>query len=217
MSLARLLTLGRSLVAGEDRTNRYRLSRQRLLPTFGAGGNPFTPHTVSDSDVAPPAPAPRPALAAKVAVPPAVAPEPGPAVAPIEPREPREVVPAPAPAPAEAPTVAALPAAPRAASSPQRSQPGWLTRLNPFAVSRSGGTPARTAAGPRPTQGELSLDQVRVVRNDLSDGDEDGVPDRAARPVRLAAQPAAAEPEVEEATVNRLNRSFKRAEQVSLL
>lgn len=96
-------------------------------------------------------------------------------------------------------------------------RPGWLSRLNPFALSGGGipalrGRAAGRSSGTR--QVELSLETVKVVRNDLSDdGDEMLTPLRAQRPPARTSNP---EREVEEATVNRLNQSFRRAEQVSL-
>ena len=216
MSLARLLTLGRSLMAGEDRTNRYRLPRQRSLPTFGLGRNPFTTKTAPPADLEPaPTPARRPNPAPAIAARPEPTPE-VPATADLE------------LAPAVQSVVQVTPATPAAAAVPMtaaaprpsvRNQPGWLTRLNPFAVSRSGGGPDRTAGAaenPRTTQGELSLDQVRVVRNDLSDGDEDAVPVREARAPRLPARKATPEPAVEEIAVNRLKSTFKKVEQAGL-
>lgn len=41
MSMLRLLAAGRSLMGGDDRTNRYRLPRRHPLPSFGGEANPF--------------------------------------------------------------------------------------------------------------------------------------------------------------------------------
>jgi hypothetical protein len=216
MSLARLLTLGRSLMAGEDRTNRYRLPHQRSLPTFGLGRNPFTAKAVPQADPQKaPNPSGRPAPVPPVAARSEPTPE-LPAAVELPPAAPAVAAEA-SPAASPAPVAAAVgPSVPRPTA---RRQPGWLARLNPFAVSRDGGAPARTASSaqnPRATQGELSLDQVRVVRNDLSEGEEDLVPVREARAARWPARKTAPEPEVEEIAVNRLKSSFKGVEQAGL-
>src|SRR6266852_5624676 len=41
MSLARLLSAGKSLVGGMDNTIRYRMGNPGMLPKFGSGKNPF--------------------------------------------------------------------------------------------------------------------------------------------------------------------------------
>lgn len=99
-------------------------------------------------------------------------------------------------------------------------RPGWLSRLNPFAVSGGGipglrGMAAGRSGGVR--QVELSLGAVKVVRNDL--GDEEDVklkPLKAQRPAARAAMTSTPERAVEEATVTRLNKSCRRAEQFAL-
>ena len=48
MSLLRLLTTGKSLVGVNDTEGRYRLPRQRLLPQFGPARNPFSNRPNSD-------------------------------------------------------------------------------------------------------------------------------------------------------------------------
>jgi hypothetical protein len=57
----------------------------------------------------------------------------------------------------------------------------WTRRLNPISLWRGSETPA---PDPRPpVQGELSLDAVKVVQNDLSDADVEVVPIKS-RPAR---------------------------------
>ncbi len=185
MILAQLLAAGRSLVSGEDRENRYKLPRHQWLPTFGAGRNPFDPEPKANRQ---PAPASSPQA---VAVP-ASLPESVPGG-----ESPRDLLPSP-------PAVLGR-------------RPGWLSRLNPFALS-SGGIPAlrgqadRRNAGAR--QVELSLETVKVVRNDLSDGEDEKMKPLSAQ--RSPARTSNPERDAEEATVTRLNQSFRRAEQVSL-
>jgi hypothetical protein len=191
MILAQLLAAGRSLILGEDRENRYKLPRHQWLPTFGAGRNPFNPEAKAK-------PRPTPTLPIQAAAMPAAMPETVPVSRPTP-------VPKSYPEPVPAPPVA------------PGCRPGWLSRLNPFALS-SGGVPAlrgktgRRNGGER--QVELSLATVTVVRNDLSDGDEETLAPLSGH--RHNARPSAPERDVEEATVNRLNQSFRSAEQVSL-
>lgn len=60
------------------------------------------------------------------------------------------------------------------------SNAGWFKRTNPFAGSAASASgPAKTAP---PSQPELSLDRVKVVRNDLSDADIEVVPKAAKTP-----------------------------------
>ena len=96
-------------------------------------------------------------------------------------------------------------------------RPGWLSRLNPFALS-GGGIPAlRGRAAGRSSgvrQVELSLETVKVVRNDLSDDEDEKMKPLSAQ--RAPVQTSNPERAAEEATVTRLNQSFRRSEQFSL-
>jgi hypothetical protein len=167
MSLLRLLTAGKSLVGLKDTGSRYNVPRRGLLPQFSAKKNPFRASTrpefnqsttlknVSEGQSANRAAADsenpgEPALSGRAAVPL------------------RE---------------SSLPIAP-AVSIPQktadkRELPGsrgfrWIASL-PWMRPK-----VEKPAIPRLTksmvQGELSLDAVRVVRNDLSDTDLEIVP-----------------------------------------
>ncbi len=90
-----------------------------------------------------------------------------------------------------------VPAKRNAASAPAKKAlplAGWLKQLNPRQF-----LPARPPAGARPNhspvQAELSLDRVKVVRNDLSEADLEVVPMRLVeKPVEAmtTAQPQAA-------------------------
>jgi hypothetical protein len=62
---------------------------------------------------------------------------------------------------------------------------GWLQKLNPLDWWNrpSNAKPAIPRFNKAPVQGELSLDNIKVVRNDLSDTDVEVVPARViARP-----------------------------------
>jgi hypothetical protein len=147
MSLLRLLTTGKSLVGVSDVESRYRVTRERLLPQFGSARNPFTSRGKAE------------------------------------------------PAPAEAPPSAncggnggseggggiegasAEPAAARAGGALRLKAAALLSRWK----GKIGGLlprprskvvkPAITRFTKPPVQGELSLDKINVVRNDLSDAD----------------------------------------------
>src|SRR5260370_38120811 len=66
MSLVRLLTTGKSLVGMQDNLSRYRLTKQRLLPKFGSGKNPFAPP--EKTEPAKPAPVEAPPAMAEAGV-----------------------------------------------------------------------------------------------------------------------------------------------------
>lgn len=119
---------------------------------------------------------------------------------------------------------AVVPELPPQAQSPSQVQeptrvrrPGWLSRLNPFAVSRDSnpelrGQPAGRSGGVR--QVELSLVSVKVVRNDLGDEEDARLkPLKAQRPKAPTVRTSTPERAVEQATVTRLNKSIRRAEQ----
>jgi hypothetical protein len=149
MSLVRLLTTGRSLVGLKESSNRYRVTDQRLLPKFNSKRNPFglnSPGVKCDRPETAPAPA-----AAK------------PICAPASPRT--------APQPIAGPSVKSLPKLPQGATRTWLSR--WLAGLKNLAFSKAG---KAQKLGLRPSskplvQTELSLDSVKVVRNDLRDSD----------------------------------------------
>jgi hypothetical protein len=149
MSLLRLLTAGKSLVGVKEAEGRYRLTSQRLLPTFGSAKNPFgnkATVTLAASD-APTASGPGSASA-------------GDGIEPNTGKK-QEL---------------------RAQGAVRRTVTALLGKW----AAKSGGMfarPNRQTARPavpklskRPVQGELSLDRVQVVRNDLSDADLEVVP-----------------------------------------
>ena len=159
MSLLRLLTTGKSLVDVSDAGGRYRVTSQRLLPQFGPVRNPFTSRAKA---------------------------EPGQPEAPL--REEHSPNGAPGEAchvPGSGGRQAVEPASSNAHNFGEMLRlrmaallRGWKARLAGW-LARPRGKPAKTAI-PRftkpPVQGELSLDRIRVVRNDLSDADLEVVP-----------------------------------------
>jgi len=163
MSLVRLLTTGNSLLAAKANTGRYRLTRQRLLPHFGSARNPFRSKEnsapVRTEARGPEGPGPDGALASKRGIPGSSE---KPAAIPCRVKDRVEF---------------------RSASSQ-----GWMKTLRLTAVGllsgwagRMSGLLARPRAKavrpaiPRLTkhlvQSQLSLDRIRVVRNDLRDAD----------------------------------------------
>jgi hypothetical protein len=76
-------------------------------------------------------------------------------------------------------------------AEPARSAPapvvdGWLKKINPLLWLGSRKSAQPKSAVPRlgkgPVQGELSLDNIKVMRNDLSETDLEAVPMKARRP-----------------------------------
>lgn len=195
--LVRLLTTGRSLVDLKNSAVEYRMRRKNLLPKFGGKKNPFAASDSAQSakpvrpaavqvDLLKPGLTPAEQMAAKL----------------------KETVPLPVIAPAVQTEKAnpsgeivavqsiATPKAPAVPTPLMPRKPGrfsaWVAKLNPLAW-----LPRRNAAGksaiPRfhrpPVQVELSLDNVKVLRNDLSDADVEVVP---AKPVAKPPVPARA-------------------------
>ena len=169
MSLLRLLAVGKSLVGMRDAETRYRVTGQRLLPQFGAGRNPF-----SNTGKAEPAqPGPR---------------SPGDHKPDGVPQEIRS----------NPPLSGEQEAAPRSSlegwAMPQNTSPQrvsgvlrrrrdalldeWKTKLAELLAKRrcKAAKPAIPRFTKPPVQGELSLDRIKVVRNDLSDADLEVVP-----------------------------------------
>src|SRR6266496_997666 len=150
MSLGRLLATGKSLVGGQNSSSRYHLNKQMRLPKFVSPRNPFA--TEVKAEAAPPRP---------------VATETNPSV----PKAPAVGT------PGEGSTKRAAWVA-RLVLALRRSG-GWLGKANPFsrfpklARTKKSAIPCFTKS---PVQSELRLDNVQVVRNDLSDADLEVVP-----------------------------------------
>jgi hypothetical protein len=182
MSLLRLLATGKSLVGMPDTNSRYRMRTRNLLPKFGSAKNPFAPpppslespganvnaspaklETASLFEPATQEPAPqkpaKPAAIKESKTPPKQAVNPAPPVK-VEARQ-------------------ATSPAPAAPSSKPGRWAGWVKKLNPLSLlpPRRGeggrGRPAR-----KHVQTELTLEKVRVVRNDLNETDLEIVPGR---------------------------------------
>jgi hypothetical protein len=173
MSLGKLLSSGKSLVGLHDSSPRYQLQKG-ALPKFESAKNPFARRTHTESS-------------------PVVDCEPElPKMTPVE------------NAAANLKKTQALPALDQQVESPapnsKREEPapvratteGWVKKLNPLGWWRNQKpTPAKQLASPvgkLPVQGELSLDNIKVLRNDLSETDVEVVTAKA-RPAKVPAAP----------------------------
>jgi hypothetical protein len=157
MSLVKLLASGKSLIGVEETESRYRLAGQKWLPEFAAVKNPFA-STVTPKCNSPACHSPEGAGANTTAQ----------EVAKQSTHQQLAVKQA----------TEACPAAKRFSGAKFAGK--LLAAFNPFSP-RLGGK-LRPAGGARlaaPVQGELSLDNVKVVRNDLSDSDLPIVPLRS--------------------------------------
>ena len=197
MSLIRLLTTGRSLVNIPDGDSRYRVTSQRLLPHFGARPNPFSSGDKPEpTPTAPCTPAkhtpkdePPPTRVATVSV----------AEQETAPKSKREIQTALAKA-----TLRVLVAVLRRWTAALLD--GCKAKLAALFARRraKAAKPAIPRFNKAPVQTELSLDRIRVLRNDLRDADLEVVPAKAAAPPATAAQPAVDKPAVAETAWGRL-------------
>jgi hypothetical protein len=172
MSLGRLLAAGKSLVGVHDNESRYRMGKQGALPKFGSPKNPFaSPAGPTAGNDAAPRPSPEESAAAHL----------------------KETQKLPATAPVRgAVKLASLipPGRPVRAIASE-----WAARLSPMRF-RAGDKlvlkPGPVRLSNAPVQGELSLDKVKVVRNDLTDADLEVVRVRPALPKGEPLLPAVA-------------------------
>jgi hypothetical protein len=200
-----------------DTTSRYRMRSANPLPKFGSSKNPFaapvkaepvSPAPVKAAPVAP-APAPKTEPAAMVTVS-LFDPKPAAVVAPVV-TPVAEVVEAEQPElkPVSAVKSEAKPAsAARSVVEKPAALGAWLRKLNPLSYLSDRKPGARSAARSKPAraavQGELSLEKVKVVRNDLSDVDFEVVQVRRPRVADVAAPAVEQEAKSGPTTWNRL-------------
>lgn len=178
----------------------YRMRTANLLPKFGSPKNPFAPapktEPITPERTATPTPAP--AIAAAKPVPAKTEPvkmetislfdaKPieSPAPAKVTEAQPVAVQPVKAePAPTKLPSAAKVVPA-------RKPMPlaGWIKKVNPLSylpTRELGVKNAIRSKGVRtPVQAELSLEKVKVVRNDLSDTDLEIIPAKLAKPAEL--------------------------------
>ncbi len=162
MSLVRLLTAGKSLVGARDDVSRYRVRKHVVLPKFISPKNPFASTTVRDTL------------------------HPKGASGSLGVRQPTKIQPAQAEPNGAALVMPAVETQPSASTGrPRLPHPvrKLFEKFNPLpliAGLKPAPKPVRAALVQAPVQGELSLDHVKVVRNDLSDADLEVVPMKSA-------------------------------------
>ncbi len=167
MSLIRLLAAGSSLRGIKDHPSPYKMTQEQLLPKFGS---------------IKPTEAQEPVLASIPVLPP----DPLPAAKPV--RMAAAMAASPGSANKATGADATAPSAPPALS---KSSPflRWARGKNPFQPKRT------LKKGAVPVQGELLLERVRVVRNDLNETDLEVVPATRRPEATLASTPDGASPE----------------------
>jgi len=170
MSLLRLLSAGKSLVGLKQEAARYRMSDPRAMPRFGSARNPFKARKGNQTEAKPSA-----ALA----------------VSPTRESSPRDakVTPGVVQQPKN-------PAPTRLAARVESRLKRWLAQCGDKLKFRRREKKPKRVVQPRPVrgpvQGELSLEAIRVVRNDLSDTDFEVVTRKSgpsAAPARASSQP----------------------------
>jgi hypothetical protein len=209
MSLLRLLTAGKSLIGVRNVANSYRMRTENLLPKFESTKNPFAtlPKTepLKSTLVVPP-------VEAAVVLATAVSPEPvkletislfdaKPLIleAPVKVEEIKPVTIEPiikaepvAASPVAATPVVAATVAPAVPARKPKAFGEWVKKLNPLAYipkRQAGRNASRPKAGRTPVQGELSLEKVRVMRNDLNETDLEVVRVKPAKPASTMGVP----------------------------
>jgi hypothetical protein len=186
MSLLRLLSAGKSLMGVKDADSPYRMTTQNLLPKFGSAKNPFAPTPKSE---------PPPYLPDAVPAPASESPSSEPAHL--------ETIPLFEAKTAQAATRARVTAADPAMIPPKEpAQPAkqadvfttvvstkkpvvrakWAAKINPISYLLRGRSsakkPVNSKTAKSPVQTELSLEKVKVIRNELHDSDLELIPRR---------------------------------------
>ena len=186
MSLVRLLTAGKSLIGLKDAENRYRMGDPRAMPNFGSGQNRFSAKARADltqkaTSPLMPSPVtaaePATATASRVSPPAALAQGPISSTRSEASSDSGALKPGTAPEGSRLTILTAPEQEAGSSSSPEGKRPGWIgqwtsklsamIRRAPRNAAKSGIPPL----GQPVVQGELSLERVQVVRNDLSDED----------------------------------------------
>jgi len=204
MSLLRLLTTGKSLVGVNDNEGRYRLTSKRLLPQFGSAKNPFRPKAKSH-----PGPAELDLAGGNGGDNPRgdkcnIVPVDGKPILALHPSSERRALPT-----AAGRTPLAAPFWSKFAALLGR----WRAKLSRGPEHQSG--KAAKSAIPRfakpPTQQDLSLDTIKVVRNDLREADLE------VTPARHTAGPAEAAPQSQVAKFQQVMDDTRKAEPTPML
>jgi hypothetical protein len=162
MNFARLLTAGKSLVGLGEAGPRYRVNKNVRLPKFGAAKNPFNrteeKHVSHETHKMPLAEATKPAEVERS----------GPKLETIAQAKRRAL--ATTKLDQSVKRIRELGSVMGARTVAVMAD--WARKVSPIVPRKQPRAAARSAAAePAPLQGELSLDRVKVVRNDLSDTD----------------------------------------------
>ena len=184
MSLGKLLTTGKSLVGLSHENARYQM-RKGALPKFESAKNPFTAKVPVEMPEREPqlpklSPAEAPAESLKKT-------QRMPVLGALIIAREASVVASQTSKPAETPKASEPPQVPVAVDS-------WLKKINPMVWFNNRKPAESKPAIPRfgkshaPIQGELSLDNIKVMRNDLSEADVEVVPAKL-RPAKVVAAP----------------------------
>jgi hypothetical protein len=175
MSLARLLTSGKSLIGLQNPEIRYRMGRKGLLPKFGSDRNPFSAASSAQAE------ANSGTRPAKYQMTPAE-------LAAARLKETKRI------------PVVSAPEKPAQVSTPQTSRLDWVMDAVRKIVARIPWRRPSAEAKPAipnfhkgPVQTELSLDNIKVVRNDLSDADVEIVSAKPAPKMAPTTKPEATE------------------------
>ena len=170
MKLGTLLAAGKSLALRRRGESPYRANKQFYLPKFGSPKNPFVSAnqpggaTPPEEAAAAPVKTPITVVAAKT-----------------------QKLPTFSPASRAVNNLSATVEKPAVPVQRPRHSLRWINKLNPFAPG-SAFPAARAGNAKNPVQAELSLDAVKVLRNDLSDVDVEVVPLKS-RPAGDAEEP----------------------------
>ena len=178
MSLGKLLTSGKSLVGLHDPDSRYQMRAKNLLPKFGSDKNPFTRVKPESLE---PAPVEKIQTITRTMTPPEIA------AARL--KETKRL-----------PAVTAIKGGNELSNTDLKTKAlSWIGALgkkaNLLAWWRARKTKAAKSVAPfakAPVQAELSLDKIKVLRNDLSEGDLEVAPVRISvkANIETAVQPA---------------------------
>jgi len=181
MSLMRLLTNGKTLVDLKTSTTRYHMPGKNFLPKFGTVKDPFKTSAKNS-------PAPAPVVVTAARAKPSYTRPPKSSPVPLKETQRMPALSAKMKETKRLPFVAS-----RHGVKPQNLSPGlWkkilgglqatAAKLKPLAFWSRSKAPAKSAV-PRfdkpVLQGELSLENIKVVRNDLQDSDLDVMPARS--------------------------------------
>ena len=182
MSLMQLLTNGKTLVDLKHSTHRYHMPGKNFFPKFGALKNPFTPPEKNEPAAAVIAPAIAKEAKPKPYTRPAKIPVKIPAVI-LKATQRMAVLSEKLKETKRLPFVAA-----RKSAAPQPASPAWWEKFLDEAgavMSKLAGWWSQRKSPVKPAiprfdkpvvQGELSLENIKVVRNDLNDADLEVVP-----------------------------------------